>query len=273
MTTLREAFTQLVLVSQMGRLEISGGNGGVMPLLPLADLPRFRNGHRTRNGAVAVAANDHKMKLLLLIAAVLIAAATLQAQQTTNSGIGVAGNGVTGTSPRYDIGITADGAFITINGSAHIVLPYSGTTPYARIKKWDAVKNKYVPYGIIRRKTLDGTQFMGGTIFIRTLPTMRVVNFKAIAFYTPAIMPAFQTSNLINVYVYSPFTGTFVPRVDLTVATPPFIDGAIWLNSNYTLHSAVFNGHPTAGGELIAVPVPAPSGPSNVPQLLPSKMF
>ncbi len=214
-----------------------------------------------------------KTTILPMIFALALISST-HAQTITNVGPGEAGTSVT-----YNISISDDGAWIIINGKWWLVGAMSAGSPYTKIMKWDDYNGKFAPFGQIKATTLDGKQFLGGMITIRTakaLPHFRLTSFKAISFAVPPppqIMPTLTISSLIAVYVKSPITGTFVPRPDLNWVHP-YVSGTIWLNSDYSLHSAVYD---TARLTDMPIPqltiVPPPGGLGGViPPVMPARM-
>jgi hypothetical protein len=216
-------------------------------------------------------------RITTMIFALALIGQVANAQTITSTGSGIAG-----TSATYNIGIVASTAsddissgviHISINGHLWpIYAPSPYSSAYCRVAKWDAVKGKYVNYGFIKARTEDGTAFLGGQIFIRMKPTLRVVMFKAIPFYTPAIgMPTLVVSYDVGVMVYSPALGLFIRHRELDILTN-FVSGMMWLNSDGSLHSAVLDGqvnNSTLSNGLNIIP--APSGP-NLP-IMPAKRF
>lgn len=218
------------------------------------------------------------MKNLLLIAAVLIAAVSAPAQTITSTGLGIAGNGKAATTQPYNIDIVSlaqfDGdrnplIYIAINGKLYPVFaPSAYSSAYCRVLQM--VSGHPVNYGFIKAKTPDGTQFLAGTIFIQTVPIMKVISFKGMAFYTPQTMPFLSTGNQILVYQYQPSTNTFVLNPNWTIHTP-LVGGAMWVNqAGDRIYSAVLDGF----GVVSITPVPPPGGiGGNIPPIMPAKMF
>ena len=207
----------------------------------------------------------------MIFALALISSA--HAQQITNVGPGIAGNGISGTSPAYAIDILTvdhfDGdkfptVYIVINGKKWLLRPPSPySSAYCRVVSQDGVQD----YGYITATTPDGTQFLGGVIFIKKA-TWRVISFKGVAFYKPAVMPFIGNAQAkILVYVYSNFTNTFVLRPDLTRYTP-YVSGAIWLNNDYSLRSAIYDTARLTDmpiSQLTIIPPPGGIGGTNPP--------
>lgn len=192
------------------------------------------------------------------------------AQTITNVGYGIAGNGITATTQAYNIDITEDGSCIAINGTYWPVFADNTSSPFTHVVKWDAVKSRYVPFGMIKAMTYDGTQFLSGIISIRTSPRMKVVSFKAFKVYTPKPMPILMVSN--DITVYQRWTGLFIEQPQLTIKSTT-TRGALWINADYTEYAAVLDNGGNLfiynGGKLTVVP--GPSGPT-VPELLPYKV-
>ena len=231
-----------------------------------------------------------KMKKLIATLAFIASAMMSYAQTITNTGSGIAGNGVTATTNAYNISMVTQDHFdgdrhpqvwITINGKMWPEYPPTAGA-YCRVMNWDAVQGKWVQHGHIAATaaTADGNSaFLGGCIFINA-KTWRVISFKAIPYYTPSVMPSGTpvTRNLITVYVWSNITGTFVPRPNLNIGTihdPAFMSGAVWLNDKYQIVSAIFDGKPVDMGTMILYPVPyvpAPQGGATNLPIMPAKV-